>query len=356
MRSASPNAARMTTAVDGIQVDSQDPTFTLKIRELHVLGNTCWNNTCGIIVGNFNATNINVQPFTYGNSNPDVLGAVIASNNCYANRQYGIYISGRNILVSGNLCTNNSSIAASGAGILCDTGYCKVTGNMISGASAFGIDCGGSIYTEVDSNYINGALIGLNIGGGQYCTARANFIQDSTGISIAVQNVESNGSGDDFGLSCTDLSIVGNWINYSGGVFGILIRDAAQNILVADNIIVGDAGANLTNAISAYTNTVTIRGNLLNFTPRWPVNPVSVNGVYTLTVPDIVDAVSISQSSAPVASIITAQASQTEGQITFVKMADPGLAIPARRSVSRARGRVRRRQPGSPAAKSSASR
>ncbi len=186
---------------NGIQVDSQDPTFTLKIRELQVLGNMCWNNSCGIIVGNFNATNINVQPFTYGNANPDVLGAVIAGNNCYTNREYGIYISGRNILVSGNLCTNNSSIAASGAGILCDTGYCKVTGNMISGASAFGIDCGGAIYTEVDSNYINGALIGLNIGGGQYCTARGNFIQDSTGISIAVQNVESDGSGDNFGLS-----------------------------------------------------------------------------------------------------------------------------------------------------------
>jgi hypothetical protein len=196
---------------------------------------------------------------------------------------------------------------------------------MISGASAFGIDCGGSIYTEVDSNYINGALIGLNIGGGQYCTARGNFIQDSTGVSISVQNVESNGGGDNFGLSCTDLSIIGNWINYSGSVVGILIRDAAQNILVADNIIVGDAGANLTNAISAYTDTLTIRGNLLNFTTRWPVNPVSVNGVYTLTVPDIVDVVSVSQSSAPVASITTAQASQAAGQITFVKVANAGI-------------------------------
>ncbi len=95
---------------------------------------------------------------------------------------------------------------------------------------------------------------------------------------------------------------------------------------MADNIIVGDAGANLTNAISAYTDTVTIRGNLLNFTPRWPVNPVSVNGVYTLTVPDIVDAVSISQASAPVASIVTAQAAEVAGQITFVKMVNTGLA------------------------------
>lgn len=311
--------------VNGINVDSQDPAFVLKIRELHLVGNTCWNNSCGILVGNYNATNINVQPFIYGNANPDVLGAVIASNNCYANRQYGIYISGRNILVSGNLCTNNSSIAASGAGILCATGYCKVTGNMISGASAFGIDSGGAIYTEVDNNYINGPLIGLNIGGGQYCTARANFIQDCTGISIAVQNVESDGGGDNFGLACTDLSIIGNWINFAGNVVGILIRDGAQNVRVADNVIVGDAGANLGNAMTAYTNSLTLRGNVLNFLTRWPVNPASVGGVYTLTVPDIVDAVSVSQSAAPIASIVTTQASLVAGQITFVQVTNPGL-------------------------------
>ncbi|WP_284258292.1 right-handed parallel beta-helix repeat-containing protein [Acidocella aquatica] len=310
---------------NGIHIDSQDPAFVLKIREVQVLGNTCWNNTCGITVGNFNATNIPVVPFTYGNSNPDVLGAVVSGNNCYANRGYGIFMSGRNILVSGNLCANNSSVTGGGAGILCDTGYCKVTGNMVTGASSFGIDCGGSIYTEVDSNYINGALIGLNIGGGQNCTARSNFIQDCTGSSIAVQNVEGNGSGDNFGLACSDLSIIGNWIHYSGGAVGILIRDAAQNVLIMDNIVVGDAGANLTNALSAYTDSVILRGNLLNFTPRWPVNPGVVNGVYTLSVPDIVDTVSISQSVAPVASIVTSQGSLTAGQVTFIKLLNTGV-------------------------------
>jgi hypothetical protein len=310
---------------NGIHVDSQDPAFILKIRDVQLLGNTCWNNTCGITVGNFNATNIPVVPFTYGNSNPDVLGAVVAGNNCYANRGYGIFMSGRNILISGNLCANNSTVTGGGAGILCDTGYCKITGNMVTGASSFGIDCGGSIYTEVDSNYINGALIGLNIGGGQNCTARSNFIQDCTGSSIAVQNVEGNGSGDDFGLACSDLSIIGNWINYSGGAVGILIRDAAQNILVMDNVIVGEAGANLTNALSAYTDSLILRGNLLNFTPRWPVNPALAGGAYTLTVPDIVDAVSISQSSQPVGGILTAQAALAAGQVTFIKMLDTGI-------------------------------
>jgi hypothetical protein len=243
----------------GICADSQDPNFVLKVRNFHAVGNTCWNNVCGIIVGNFNTTN--TDNIIYGNDNPDVLGALVASNNCYSNRNYGIYISGRNILVSGNLCANNSSVDGSGAGILCDTGYCKVTGNMITGASAFGIDCGGSIYTEVAENYINGALFGLNIGGGQNCMARNNFIQDCTGIGITVQNVESDGQGKNFNLACSDLSIIGNWINTSGSVIGILIRDAPQNMVVTDNIILAEPGATLSDAISAYTDSIVIRRN-----------------------------------------------------------------------------------------------
>jgi parallel beta-helix repeat protein len=307
---------------NGIHADSQDPTFNLKIRELHVVGNTCWNNNCGILVGNFNSTNN--AAFIYGNSNPDILAAIIASNNTYSNRKYGIFMSGRNILVSGNLSTNNSTDGGSGAGILCDTGYCKISGNMVSGASAFGIDCGGSIYTEVSNNYVNGASVGVNIGGGQYCSAKNNFIQDCTGSGVAVQNVESNGRGSDFNLSCTGLSIIGNWIAYSGEVFAILVRDAAQNILIADNVILAEPGADTTRAISAYTDTVTIRGNVLNFTTRWSVNPITVNGLYTLVVPDVADAVTITQSLASVASIITAQGQAVSGQIAFCKVVNGG--------------------------------
>jgi hypothetical protein len=309
---------------NGINANSLDTTFKLKIRSLHIIGNTCWNNNVGILVGNFIVNNITVQPYLYGNANPDVLGAIVASNNCYSNIGYGIDVSGRNILVSGNLCTNNSTVATYGAGIICDTGYCKVTGNMVSGASPFGIDCGGSIFTEVDNNYINGPLIGLNIGGGQNCTARANFIQDCTLQSISIQNVESDGQGDNFGLACVNLSVIGNWISYTGSAFGIVVRDGAQSVLIEDNVLLCYGGGNLTNALSAYTDNIIIRGNLLNFTSRWFVNPAMVGGVYTVTIPDIVDNVSISQATAPVASIVTAVAQLVAGQITFIKVSSPG--------------------------------
>ena len=302
---------------NGINVNSEDPAFVAKIRRLHVAGNTCWNNSCGISVGNFSTNNIVAT--AYGNANPDVLGALVASNNCYSNTSDGIYISGRNILVTENLCANNSAVG-SGAGISCNTGYCRISGNMVSGASSFGINCGGSIYTEVTNNYINGASTGLNVGGGQYCTARDNFIQDCTGQGISVQNVESDDAGINFGIACSNLSITGNWINYGGTAIGIFVRDAPQNILVQDNIIVADPGANPLNAISAYTDSLILRGNLLNVSSSFAVNPGMLNGAYTLVVPDIVDAVSVTQSTSPISSIITAQASAATGQVTFAKI------------------------------------
>ncbi|WP_298213993.1 right-handed parallel beta-helix repeat-containing protein [Acidocella sp.] len=311
--------------LNGIYVDSTDTTFKLKVRALHVANNVCWNNNnVGILVGNFISNNVLSVPYQYGNSNPDILGAVIIGNNCYQNGVYGVYISGRNILVSANICTNNSTRVSFGAGILCDTGYCKITGNMVTGATAFGIDCGGSIYTEVENNYINGAITGLNIGGGLYCIARSNFIQDCTGAGIGVQNVESDGAGDNFGLACTGLSIIGNWINYSGSVIGILIRDAVKNVRVEDNVILANAGANLATALSAYTDSMISRRNILNYTTRWAINPAMVGGIYTLTVPDIADAVSISQSSAPISSIVTTQGAAAAGQITFIKITSAG--------------------------------
>lgn len=149
-------------------------------------------------------------------------------------------------------------------------------------------------------------------------------MQDCTGIGIAVQNVESNGNGVNFGLACTDLSIIGNWINYSGNAVAILLRDAPQNVLIAENVIVAQPGASANNALSPYTDSVILRQNLVNFTPRWPVNPVSVSGVYTLTIPDIVDTVAISQSSGAIQSIVTSQMAGAAGSVAFAKITNGG--------------------------------
>lgn len=310
-------------ARNGIYIDSQDPSFALKIREVHVLGNMCWNNQVGIVVGNFNATNI--EPATYGNMNPDVLGALVIGNNLHNNTNYGLSISGRNICASGNLIANNSTGNNGGGGILANTGYCRVSDNMITGASDFGIDAGGAIFLDLSGNYVNGASVGLNVGGSQNCMIRGNFVQDCPGAGIMAVNVESDGRGNNFGISCSNLSIVGNWIDYGAGAQGIVLHDAPQTVLIADNIVTAGIGADPLVSLVPYTDSMILRNNTLNITPSWLVNPSAAAGTNTLVFPDLVDAVTITQAIAPVASIMSASASRAQGQITFVKVTNAGV-------------------------------
>ena len=238
-------------ARNGIYVDSQDPSFVLKIRQVQLLGNTCWNNQVGLVVGNFNATN--TVPGTYGNANPDILGAIVSGNNLHDNTDYGLSISGRNICATANLVVNNGTGDNGGGGILANTGYCRIADNMISGAGDYGIDAGGGIFLELSNNYVNGALIGLNVGGSRNCMVRHNFVQDCTGTAIMAVNVESDGRGNNFGISCNNLAIMGNWISYGSGAQAIVLRDAPQTVLVADNTVVAGAGADPLESLLPYT-------------------------------------------------------------------------------------------------------
>lgn len=305
-------------ARNGIYVDSQDPTFVLKIRDIQVVGNTCWNNQTGISIGNFNA--VNVVPGVYGNGNPDVLGGLVAQNCVFNNTSYGISISGRNILVSGNLIVNNGP---AGGGMLANTGYCRIADNMITGSGGFGIDAGGSIFVDITGNYIDGPAIGVGIGGSQNCTVRGNFVQDcSTGIMAL--NVESDGRGKNFGISCNNLSILGNWISYGAGGSGIVLQDAPQLVLVAENVVSSGAAGDPLNALIPYTDSLILRDNVINFSDSFAVNPVVVAGVNTLAFPDLIDRVAVSQSSSVVESIVSATAQRLAGQIGFIKVTNGG--------------------------------
>lgn len=303
---------------NGIYVDSQDPTFVLKIRDVQIVGNTCWNNQTGISVGNFNATN--TEPGVYGNGNPDVLGGLVANNCTFNNTGYGISVSGRNILVSGNLIVDNGP---SGGGMLANTGYCRISDNMITGSGGFGIDAGGSIFVDITGNYIDGPTIGIGIGGSQNCTVRGNYVQDCP-IGLIALNVESDGRGDSFGISCNNLSIVGNFIGYDAGGSGIILRDAPQRVLIADNVVSSGVAGNPLNALVPGTDSLVLRNNTINYSDSFAVNPLISGGLNTLVYPDLVDRVEVSQSSGLIASMISAAAQSMAGQIGFIKVIDGG--------------------------------
>ncbi|MBV9756816.1 MAG: right-handed parallel beta-helix repeat-containing protein [Alphaproteobacteria bacterium] len=307
----------------GIVIDYTDPKLIQKLHLCQVVGCECWGNDRGISIGNFNATN--TEPPIWGNANPDAIAIMVACNSCHDNRTYGIAASGRALTVQHNLLTNNAS-SSGGAAILANVSYSMIAGNMITGSSQFGIDAGGSINSGVTQNYINGVVHGINPGGSLNMRVSGNWIQECTGWAILVNNVETDGSGINFGLACSDMAITDNWICFgmANGGGGVLLLDGPQNVLVARNEFVGIGAATIYQCLWANTDAVTIRDNSWNFQARMITNPESVGGVQQLAFADVLDGVMITAVSAAVQSMVTLRQQATAGQVTFIKVAAGG--------------------------------
>jgi hypothetical protein len=306
----------------GLCADYNDPKLQQAVRLTIIAGNTCWNNERGIALGNFNATNL--EPPTWGNSNPDAVGAIISGNICHDNRVYGIAVSGRSLLVQGNLLSNNGSVANGGAGILSNCAYSRVSGNTIVGPAQYGIDCGGSVVLDVTSNHISGAAVGINPGGSQGVRIASNYLQDNT-WSILVYNVETDGAGNNFGLNTSNLALTDNTIGISSGSGGgIWLIDAPQTVLVARNSFYGSNGAAVGQCLYVHTDCAIIEGNRWNNSQRFFANPASIGGLQTVAVPDIADEVMLSVVPSGVQSIQTDRQIVVSGQIGFIKVTAGG--------------------------------
>ena len=309
-------------AAYGISVDDNDPTFRQAIHLASIDANRCWANQRGISVGNFNATNL--QPPTWGNANPDALLTLVHGNVCHDNTIYGIAVSGHALAVEANLLSNNGSVANGGAGILANCAYSRVAGNVIAGTAQYGIDAGGSQAVDIANNHVTGAAVGINPGGSLGLRVHANYLQDN-GWAITVYNVETDGNGANFGQATLNLAITDNWIGFAtatGG--GILLADAPQQVLVARNSFVGTAAATIGQCLHAHTDSAVIEHNRWNNTQRLFANPVPLNGLQTIQLPDIADAVMLSLVPAGVQSIMTQHQIDTAGQIGFVKVTSGG--------------------------------
>lgn len=305
----------------GINVDFNDATFAQKARLVQVTGNRAWNNVRGIAVGNYNATNR--SPPVWSNANPDALAIVVSANTCHDNSIYGIAVSGQALLVHGNVLWNNGVGNPGGAGILANTSYSRISGNMIAGASIYGIDCGGSLDLEVSGNYVDGGAIGINCGGGTSVRVDGNTLQGCTLWGLVANNVETDGAGNNFNQACNNLAITGNWISMpTAGAGGVSLRDAPQNVLVARNNFLGPASA--AGCLAAATDTMIIEGNRFNFSPRFVCNPAASGGLQQVVFPDIADGVMITYAPSGVQSMISNFQAQTAGQICFIKLTAGG--------------------------------
>lgn len=306
----------------GIVLDFNDPTFIQKQRLSQVIGCRAWNNLRGIVVGNYNA--INTSPPVWGNANPDAVAVVVGGNVCHDNTIYGLAVSGSSLLVHGNLCSNNGT-PASGAGILANVSYTRVTANMVTGSASYGIDCGGSLNAEISQNHIIGHSVGINCGGSTAVRVDGNTLQGATSWALQINNVETDGQGSNFGQACNQIALTDNWISMTAAsAGGILLRDGPQGVLVARNQFVGSNGASISNVLWANTDQVIVEGNRWNFTQRFYANPTLYNGLQTVLIPDIADSLMITTAPSGVASMLTNYQTIINGQISFIRVTAGG--------------------------------
>lgn len=306
----------------GICFDFTDVTFAKKLRLSHVIGCKSWSNVRGISIGNFNATN--TSPIIYGTSNPDAISVLVAHNIVHDNSQFGIYASGTAILIHANQASSNGT-SSSGSGITANVSASRVTSNVVLGSAPAGIDCGGSVMTEIAQNQVSGAAVGINCGGSNAVRVSGNAIQSCSAWAIQVNNIETDANGTNYGLACQNLALTDNWISISGSsAGGIILKDAPLGVLVARNNFLGSGGASISNVLWANTEAVIIEGNRWNLSQRLFATPATINGLYTLQVADIADSVMVLSATSPIQSILTNYQVQTAGQLTFIRVAAGG--------------------------------
>jgi hypothetical protein len=285
----------------GICADFNDPTFTQAVHLAMIAGNRCWGNQRGISVGNYNATNL--QPPTWGNANPDAIATLVQGNICHNNIVYGIAVSGH---------------------ALANCAYSRVASNTITGSAQYGIDAGGSQAVDIATNHVTGAVIGINPGGSIGVRIADNYLQDKV-WAITVYNVETDGNGRNFGQATLNIAITENWIGIpSGNGGGILLADAPQQVLIARNSFIGTGGATIDQCLHAHTDGAIVEQNRWNNTQRLYANPVPINGLQTVQLPDIADAVMLNAVPAGVQSIMTMHGLACIGQIGFIKVTNGG--------------------------------
>jgi hypothetical protein len=307
----------------GICIDYADPELIQKLHYCHIVNCAAWNNQRGISVGNYNTTN--TTPPVWGNANPDAIAILVVGNICHDNVIYGISVAGQSLNIACNQLANNG--VPGGAGLLANVSYSNISSNVITGPSQYGIDAGGSIVTDIAGNHVSGAIHGITPGGGQNVRVTGNTIQDCTGWSVLVNNVETDGAGHNFGMACTNLAITDNLIGFSigGGGGGILLLDNPQDVQVARNCIVGSGAATIGQALWPCSNLVTIENNSWNFATRAVVvATATAAGGNQIVFPDLLDTVVVTSASNPISSLISLRQAALVGQLGYVAITNGG--------------------------------
>lgn len=315
-------------AVAGISIDLVTAAHTLKSRLAAIVGNQCYGNQIGILVGDY--ANAYAVPAAIANTTSDGMLCVVSANIVHDNTEYGIVAQGYNLSIQGNLVYSNGGTNVNGGGILANCWVSSVSGNVVSNHAGFGIDSGAANFTMIANNVVSTSRIGINAGGAQEPRITGNFVSAASYYGIVIYNNETTAGGTPIGVSSADVSITENVIDMPAGGGGILLIDGPQNVHIARNDFITASGADLSLCLVPLTDTVTINDNMVNgvssihlYDPGTTTSG-SFSGLYSMLFPDVIDGVSILSASQPVQSLRSLNAGNYAGYVTFTKLTAGG--------------------------------
>lgn len=312
----------------GLSVDYVNSAHTVKSRLSTIVGNQCWNNYIGIVVGDYSTAYASPPAIT--NQTADGMLSVISGNICHDNAEYGIVAQGYNLLVQGNLVYTNGGTNPDNGGILANCWASAIIGNVVSNHLGFGIDAGAANFTFIADNLVTTSRIGINAGGAQEPRVTGNSIIAASYYGIVIYNNETDASGNVIGVPCIGCSITENVIDIPAGGGGILLIDGPQQVQVSRNNFITTSGADLSLFLLPLTDSVTISDNLINGAPtlHYADPSLTPSGLYaglnTLLYPDCADAISVASGSAAIQSIRSLNADNYAPYVTFLKLTAGG--------------------------------
>lgn len=325
-------------SVAGLSIDLVTSAHTPKSRLAAIIGNQCYNNQVGILVGDY--ANAYASPATISNTTPDGMLCVVSSNIVHDNSEYGIVAQGYNLNVHGNLVYSNGGTNVNGGGILANCWVSSVSGNVVSNHAGFGIDAGAANFTMITNNIVSTSRIGINAGGAQEPRITGNFVSAASYYGIVIYNNETTAGGAPIGVPSADVSITENVIDIPAGGGGILLIDGPQNVHVARNDFITTSGSDLSLCLLPLTDTVTIADNLVNgassihlYDPGETTSG-TFSGLYSMLFPDVIDGVSILSASQPIQSLRSLNAGNYAGYVTFTKLTSGGSGYTSAPTVS----------------------
>jgi len=257
-------------AVNGITVNSfGTPSGTNYASDIILANNRVLRNTNGINVGGF------APPYSF--ANPAAVRIQVLGNKIQDNSGIGLTLHGDYHTASGNQIDQSAPGVAIVEGIVCNTRYSSITGNIVNLAGAgWGIDCGGSVDTSVQHNNVTMTTgTAMDSGGNQNGIYAYNTLTVS-GTSHAIQNyaVESDGNGNPFPTIASGTRLENNTIEISGSAQGIGVYDNAggftnaQPIVIKENNCITAAGVTPSQCLVWWgvSTSANISGNTLNGT------------------------------------------------------------------------------------------